>query len=70
MTINRRPQRGDQQDSTAFVERATEQDTAKLQCWIPADLHLWLKHAAADQHTNMTALVVETLQSYRTDQPR
>lgn len=68
MTINRRPQRDDQQDSSAFVERATEQDTAKLQCWIPADLHLWLKHAAADRHTNMTALVVEALQDYRREQ--
>ena len=68
MTINRRPQRDDQQDQSAFVERATEQDTAKLQCWIPADLHLWLKHAAADRHTNMTALVVEALQDYRREQ--
>ena len=65
MTINSRPPRDGQQDRTAFVSRATEQDTAKLQCWIPADLHLWLKHTAADQHTNMTALVVEALQDYR-----
>ena len=65
MTINRRPPRAEQQDTNAFVERATEQDTAKLQCWIPADLHLWLKHAAADRHTNMTALVVESLENYR-----
>ena len=35
MTINSRPPRDDQQDRSAFVTRATEQDTAKLQCWIP-----------------------------------
>ena len=65
MSINSRPQRDDQQDRSAFLERATEQDTAKLQCWIPADLHQWLKFKAVDGHTNMTALVVEALQNYR-----
>ncbi len=65
MAINSRPPRDDQQDRTAFVERATEQDTAKLQCWIPADLHHWLKVQAANGRTNMTALVVEALQDYR-----
>ena len=34
----------------------------RLQCWIPADLHQWLKFKAVDGHTNMTALVVEALQ--------
>ena len=29
MTINSRPQRDDQQDRSAFVERATEEDTTK-----------------------------------------
>ena len=70
MTINRRPQRADQQDQSAFVERATEQDTAKLQCWIPAELHHWLKIQAANGRTNMTALVVEALQDYRNKRER
>ena len=70
MSINSRPPRDDYQDRTAFVTRATEQDTAKLQCWIPADLHYWLKEQAVRRRSNMTALVVEALQSYRTDQPR
>ena len=65
MTINSRPPRDDQQDRSAFVERATEQDTAKLQCWIPAELHQWLKFKAVADRTNMTALVVEALQKYR-----
>ena len=65
MAINSRPQRDDHQDQSTFVERATEQDTAKLQCWIPAELHQWLKVKAVNERTNMTALVVEALQDYR-----
>ena len=66
MSINSRPRRDDdQQDRSAFVERATEQDTAKLQCWIPAELHQWLKVKAVHGRTNMTGLVVEALQDYR-----
>ena len=67
MTINHRPPRDDQQGQSAFVERATEQDTAKLQCWIPAELHHWLKIQAAAGRTNMTALVVDALENYRRD---
>ena len=67
MTINSRPPRDDQQDRTAFVTRATEHDAAKLQCWIPADLHYWLKEQAVQRRTNMTALVVEALQNYQGD---
>ena len=65
MSINSRPQRDDQQDRSAFLSRATEQDTAKLQCWIPSELHHWLKVKALDGRTNMTALVVEALENYR-----
>ena len=65
MTINSRPPRDDQQDRSGFLNRATQQDTAKLQCWIPADLHLWLKFRAVESRTNMTALVVEALENYR-----
>ena len=65
MSINSRPQRDDQQDRSDFLSRATAQDTAKLQCWIPSELHHWLKVKALDGRTNMTALVVEALQNYR-----
>ena len=37
----------------------------KLQCWIPAELHHWLKVKAVDGRTNMTALVIEALDNYR-----
>ena len=65
MSINSRPQRDDQQDRTAFLNRATEEDTTKLQCWIPSELHHWLKVQALEGRTNMTALVIEALQNYR-----
>ena len=45
--------------------RAAEEDTTKLQCWIPSELHHWLKVKALEGRTNMTALVVEALESYR-----
>ena len=65
MSINSRPQRDDQQDRSDFLSRATAQDTAKLQCWIPSELHHWLKVKALDGRTNMTALVIEALENYR-----
>ena len=65
MSINSRPQRDDQQDRNGFLSRATAQDTAKLQCWIPSELHHWLKVKALDGRTNMTALVIEALENYR-----
>ena len=70
MSINSRPRRDDQQDRSAFVERASEPDTAKLQCWIPAELHQWLKVQAVNGRTNMTSLVVEALQDYRRERER
>ena len=65
MTINRRPPRDDRQDPSTFLDRATAKDTAKLQCWIPAELHQWFKFKAVEDRTNMTALVVEALENYR-----
>ena len=65
MSINSRPQRDDQQDRNGFLSRATAEDTAKLQCWIPSDLHHWLKVKALDRRTNVTALVIEVLENYR-----
>ena len=65
MSINSRPQRDDQRDRNGFLSRATAEDTAKLQCWIPSDLHHWLKVKALDRRTNMTALVIEALENYR-----
>ena len=64
-TINSRPQRDDQQDSSDFLSRATAADMAKLQCWIPSELHHWLKVRALDRRTTATALVIEALENYR-----
>ena len=65
MTINSRPQRDDQQDRSEFLSRATAEDTAKLQCWIPSELHHWLKVTALDRRITTTALVIEVLENYR-----
>ena len=65
MSINSKPQRDDQQDRSDFLSRATAEDTSKLQCWIPSELHHWLKVKALDGRTNMTALVIEALENYR-----
>ena len=68
MTINHRPERPDPPSDAAFLNRAAEQKTMPIHCWIPADLHQWLKIQAAIKQTNMTALVVEALQNYRGEQ--
>ena len=65
MTINSRPQRDDQQDRSDFVSRATAEDTTKIQCWIPAELHQWLKVKAVEGRTNMTVLLIQALENYR-----
>ena len=65
MTINSRPQRDDHQDRNGFLSRATAEDMAKLQCWIPSELHHWLKVRALDGRTTATALVIEALENYR-----
>ena len=65
MSINSRPQRDDQQDRSDFLSRATAQDNSKLQCWIPSELHHWLKVKALDGRTSATALVIEALENYR-----
>ena len=67
MSINSRPPRDDQQDRSSFLSRATEPDTTKLQCWIPSELHHWLKVQDLEGRTNMTALVVEAPQNYQRD---
>ena len=65
MTINSRPERPDPPTDSAFINRAAEQETMPIHCWIPADLHQWLKMQAAAGRTNMTALVVTALENYR-----
>jgi hypothetical protein len=64
MTIRRNPNRGNQEDREAFVDRAGEEETARLHCFIPAGLHHQLKVMALEGRTNMTALVVEALENF------
>ena len=67
MSINSRPQRDDdQQTGSDFLEPSHRaEDTAKLQCWIPAELHQWLKAKAVEGRTNMTVLLIQALENYR-----
>ena len=65
MTINSRPERPDPPSDSAFINRAAEQATTPIHCWIPADLHQWFKIQAVTDHSNMTALVIEALKDYR-----
>ena len=65
MTINSRPERPTPASDAAFLNRAAEQETMPIHCWIPTDLHQWVKIQAATDHSNMTALVVEALTDYR-----
>ena len=64
MTINSRPPR-DEEDQSDFLSRAVAEDTSKLQCWIPSELHHWLKVRAVEGRTNMTAIVIQALENYR-----
>ena len=64
MTIRRNPNLGNQGQRDAFVDQATAEDTTRLHCWIPSELHHTFKVMALEGRTNMTALVVEAMQNY------
>ena len=62
MTIRSNPNRGNQAARDVFVDQVAAEDTTRLHCFIPSDLHHRIKLMAVDERTNMTALVVEALQ--------
>ena len=64
MTIRRNPNRGDQETRDAFVDKVTADDKKRLHCFIPAGLHHQMKLMALEGDTDMTALVVDTLENY------
>ena len=61
-SIRSNPKRGSQAARDAFVEQATAEDTTRLHCFIPSELHQTIKVMAVQGRTNMTALVVEALE--------
>ena len=63
MTIRRNPNRGNQQARDAFMDQASTEDKKRLHCFIPATIHHPLRQLALDEDTDMTALVVETLEN-------
>ena len=70
MTIRRNPNRGNQQAREAFVEQASADDTTRLHCFIPSELHHQFKLMALEGRTNMTALVIKALENYVAQQQR
>ena len=63
MTIRSNPNRGSQGEREAFIDQAAA-DTTRLHCFIPTALHHQLKIMAVEERTNMTALVIEALETY------
>ena len=70
MTIRSNPNRGNQAARDVFVDQVAAEDTTRLHCFIPSDLHHRIKLMAVDERTNMTALVVEALQGLVADRGR
>jgi len=62
--MRRNPNRGNREARTAFVDQAAAEDTERLHCFIPSEIHYQLKVMALEGRTTMTALVVEALQDY------
>ncbi len=64
MTIRRNPRQGDQEAREAFRDQAGIEDTTRLHCFIPSELHHRLKVVALEERTNVKALVVKALQDF------
>ena len=64
MTIRRNPNRGNQEARNTFVDQAAAEDSTRLHCFIPSELHYQIKVMALEGRTNMTALVVEALENF------
>ena len=64
MTIRSNPNQGNQEEREAFIDQAAAADTTRLHCFIPTALHHQLKIMAVEERSNMTALVIEALETY------
>ena len=63
MTIRRNPNQGNQDARAAFVDQAAAAPTARVHCFIPAELHHRFKVMALDERTTVTDLVVEAMEN-------
>ena len=68
--MRRNPNRGNQEARDAFVNQASTEDTERLHCFIPSELHYQLKVMALEGRTSMTALVIEALQGFVAERKR
>ncbi len=64
MAMHRRSNRQREERREAFVNQAAAADTAQLHCLIPADMHRQLRVMAAQEGTNMTALVITAIEDF------
>ena len=64
MTMHSRQNRRREERREEFVNRAAAADTAQLHCLIPSDMHRQLRVMAAQEDTNMTALVITALEDF------
>ena len=70
MTIRRNPNLGDQEARDTVVDQAAAEDTTRLHCFIPSQLHYQIKVMALEGRTNMTALVVEAWENFVAERQR
>ena len=64
MAMHSRPNRRREERREAFINQAAAADTAQLHCLIPSDMHRKLRVLAAQEDTNMTALVITALENF------
>ena len=70
MTIRRNPNLGNQKARDSFVDKAAAEDTTRLHCFIPSELHHQFKVMALEGRNHMTALVVEAMQNFVAERQR
>ena len=64
MSMHSRPNRRREERREAFINQAAAADTAQLHCLIPSDMHRQLRVMAAQEDTNMTALVITAITDF------
>lgn len=64
MSMHSRPGGRREGRRETFVNQAAATDTAQLHCLIPADMHRQLRVLAAQEDTNMTALVITAIEDF------
>ena len=64
MNMRQNPRLNQGEATDAFINRANADDTSRLHCIIPAELHHTLKFKALERDTNVTEIVIEALRDW------